>query len=347
MKIILRYKGGKGSGFHGHAGGIGGIGNPGGSQSIGEGNTIPKTISIYNSLHELVSSKTAMNSKGNYYNNIFAFFVDTDSKILATNPDWNDETWGTHEKLSNDISKMGKYPISIASKGGYEKAAVKSGSLIRCEYSRPDNILYIEADPFTKKHLYAIQGVLNYSKTVVRSIVIENYTLLTGGGLYKTIKSNEFTLDEFMVANDIIISNDTVDLKEYYIGNAMKIKLRYKGGEGSGDFGHIGRPGTVGGSGGGKLSIGGDILWAEKFGGNYFTSRSNRNIINKFGGEESFAVSGGFRKDLGKWNVSYVISGISDVITNPSRVIYTDTKQQAQQIGSKMLETLPPEYTWA
>jgi len=33
MKIKLRYKGGKGSGFVGHAGGIGGLGNPGGSVS--------------------------------------------------------------------------------------------------------------------------------------------------------------------------------------------------------------------------------------------------------------------------------------------------------------------------
>jgi len=35
MKIKLRYKGGAGSGFIGHPGGIGGPGNPGGSQSIG------------------------------------------------------------------------------------------------------------------------------------------------------------------------------------------------------------------------------------------------------------------------------------------------------------------------
>jgi len=35
MKAVIRYKGGKGSGFHGHPGGKGGKGNPGGSQSIG------------------------------------------------------------------------------------------------------------------------------------------------------------------------------------------------------------------------------------------------------------------------------------------------------------------------
>jgi len=35
-KIILRYKGGEGSGFYDHPGGIGGPGNPGGSQSVGE-----------------------------------------------------------------------------------------------------------------------------------------------------------------------------------------------------------------------------------------------------------------------------------------------------------------------
>ena len=33
-----------------------------------------------------------------------------------------------------------------------------------------------------------------------------------------------------------------------YIGNTMKIKLRYKGGKGSGFEGHAGRPGKVGGS---------------------------------------------------------------------------------------------------
>ena len=35
MKAVIRYKGGKGSGFHGHPGGKGGKGNPGGSQSTG------------------------------------------------------------------------------------------------------------------------------------------------------------------------------------------------------------------------------------------------------------------------------------------------------------------------
>jgi hypothetical protein len=46
MKVIVRLKGGAGSGFHGHPGGIGGEGNPGGSQSIGS------NVSAYQNLKD-------------------------------------------------------------------------------------------------------------------------------------------------------------------------------------------------------------------------------------------------------------------------------------------------------
>ena len=59
MKVVIRYKGGKGSGFHGHPGGKGGKGNPGGSQSIGSTRSLNiRTLEGYKNLRPTVRVPT-------------------------------------------------------------------------------------------------------------------------------------------------------------------------------------------------------------------------------------------------------------------------------------------------
>jgi hypothetical protein len=72
----------------------------------------------------------------------------------------------------------------------------------------------------------------------------------------------------------------------------MKIKLRYKGGKGSGDFGHSGRQGLVGGSGGGPG--GATDEWAKRATEH---RRQNRQFVE--------AVTGGAEpKQKFKWSMN-------------------------------------------
>ena len=101
MKAVIRYKGGKGSGFHGHPGGKGGKGNPGGSQSIGNikvefYDPSPNAYGLYGYREGTAEErKKFVDSINQLPPEIKSLWKGDSPVILAIKPD--DKWYGTHQ----------------------------------------------------------------------------------------------------------------------------------------------------------------------------------------------------------------------------------------------------------
>jgi len=105
MKVIVRLKGGVGSGFHDHPGGIGGEGNPGGSQSIGS------NVSSYQNLKDAYLSANWQDKEKLSKQMISAYAKDNFPRDYSPN-----EIGGYSGINANDVAK--NYFIAIAEGSG-------------------------------------------------------------------------------------------------------------------------------------------------------------------------------------------------------------------------------------
>ena len=225
--MIVSNKGGPGSGNIGHAGRPGEVG---GSAS---------SVVVYNSIQEMID-KDRRSEMFEYKSR--AFFADTDGKIYAL----SDTSMGGHTEIAKFIVQQDKTNVDeeVIKKWGDEVAIVRSDKYIRVELSptlpRGTLELNLESAPFTTKHLRIMQTLIRPFSGDVEDVFIDGWKAYDERGVITQIGHSRFSIDEFLRADKIIIRNDIVQLKQ-----AMRV---IKGSPSSGNFGHAGRPGKIGGS---------------------------------------------------------------------------------------------------
>jgi len=233
---LIYFKGGRGSGNFGHSGRQGKVGG----SAPGKGGYGPN-LKLYNSLQEVIDTRKGYTSGG------IQAFITLDGKALTFEDSDYMPEWGQgHEGIALEAMKHNPEfrkaikPFVNASYTNFEQAAIKSQQLIRVAYGKarsgPGN-LYIEAFNFDTAKLHACQQALLGLKG------IEDVTIEKWGTGDSYVSGTSVTYQEFMTANRAFVhASGIVRIKQ------SGAYIRFKGGPGSGNFGHAGRPGKVGGS---------------------------------------------------------------------------------------------------
>jgi len=220
IKPTVKYKGGPGSGFAGHAGRPGLVG---GSTSV---SGLPIDIVAAKDIEEFVTGLTEEQQYFHKLSRNIEFFLAPDGVVIGA----SDESGGNsgHEFISRKLQLSDKYG-SMFNKddlyyGDPETDAIMKG-FIRCKYTKKDNgeaILNVEPLRFDTQTLHKLQTAMLTNKSVTEVIV---NGFLTNEG--KSVQAAYFTRDEFVTANRVTVrrSDDglVAELKHY--------KVQSEGGE--------------------------------------------------------------------------------------------------------------------